>query len=221
MQESEFSKSSDQGLLSGQKETEQPTKSEDSLKSPVFQSQSIRKDIKGAGDVKPKQMAYRAATPYPPVKAACKNTRYASAILDNLGGQLSEMTAIGQYVYSNFLTRDYPEIADTFHHISIVEMYHMEIFGLLAMQLGADPRLWTKNLRTGRYIYWNAGYIRCSCSVRDLLSLAITSERQACSKYLKQASWIQDTNVCDNLRRIAADEQMHAEIFAQLYHRYC
>ena len=98
-------------------------------------------------------------------------------------------------------------------------MHHLKIFGQLAMQLGADPRLWTRSLRTGRYMYWDAGYLHYSSSIKELLSAAIASEREACSKYLKQASWIQDPNICDNLKRIAADEQMHAELFTRLFQR--
>lgn len=171
--------------------------------------------------LRPGEQAFRAATPYPPVKAGCQNPRYASAMLDNLGGQFSEMTAVGQYFYSSLLSAECPEIAETFHQVNLVEMHHLKIFGQLAMQLGADPRLWTRSLRTGRYMYWDAGYLHYSASVKELLSAAITSEREACSKYLKQASWIQDPNICDNLKRIAADEQMHAELFTRLFHKYC
>lgn len=178
------------------------------------QGQGLRKEIRT-------ETAYRAATPYPPVRAEGKNPRYASAILDNLGGQISEMTAVGQYFYSGLLSGECREAAEAFRQVGMVEMHHLEIFGLLAMQLGADPRLWARNLRTGRYLYWNGGYVPCASSLRELLSAAITSEREACSKYLKQSSWIQDANVCDNLKRIAADEQMHAELFTRLYHKYC
>ena len=171
--------------------------------------------------LRPGEQAFRAATPYPPVKAGCQNPRYASAMLDNLGGQFSEMTAVGQYFYSSLLSAECPEISETFHQVNIVEMHHLKIFGQLAMQLGADPRLWTRSLRTGRYMYWDAGYLHYSSSIKELLSAAIASEREACSKYLKQASWIQDPNICDNLKRIAADEQMHAELFTRLFHKYC
>mgnify|MGYP002269074217 CR=1 FL=1 len=55
-------------------------------------------------------------------------------------------------------------------------------------------------------------------SLRIILSQAIEGEEAAVKKYMNQTAWIKDVNVCDNLRRIAADEQMHVDIFTRLYH---
>mgnify|MGYP006866390731 FL=1 len=41
---------------------------------------------------------YCAPEPYPPVQAVGKNRRYAEAMLDNVGGSNSEMSAVAVYV---------------------------------------------------------------------------------------------------------------------------
>lgn len=65
-----------------------------------------------------------------------KNPAYAKAMLDNIGGLNSEMSAISLYVYNNLILEEKKEIAAIFHKVSIVEMHHLEIFGKLALLLG-------------------------------------------------------------------------------------
>lgn len=185
-------------------------------------------------------VAYQAAMPYPLVKPQCKNPRYAAAILDNMAGQNSEMTAVSFYFYNQIIAEKYKELADTFYHINKVEMHHMNIFGNMAMQLGENPRLWSRRGRGGSYVYWSPAFNKypafplpnpresdCACpepvtcpAVKQLLAMAIEGEKDAISKYMHQTTWIQDVNICDNLRRISADEQMHLEILTRLYHKY-
>ena len=153
------------------------------------------------------------------------------AMLDNMASQNSEMSAVGLYFYNNLITMGHREISDAFHFIGIVEMHHMQIFAELAMQLGENPRLWSRHPRNGRYIYWSPACLHyphiqppaygcpvSKASLRIILSQAIEGEEAAVKKYMNQTTWIKDVNVCDNLRRIAADEQMHVDIFTRLYH---
>lgn len=175
--------------------------------------------------VSPECIAYQAAMPYPLIKPSCKNPRYAAAMLDNLGGQNSEMSAIGFYFYNHMTVYEWKEIAETFHHISIVEMHHMEIFGRLAMALGENPRLWSPKGRNGQYVYWSPSYIPygpfpVGAAIKKLLSEAIKGEQNSVSKYMQQTTWITDSNVSDNLLRIAADEQVHIEILTRLFHKF-
>ena len=176
-------------------------------------------------------IAYQAATPYPPIRVSECNPQYAAAMLDNMAGQVSEMSAVGLYFYDNLLTTDLKEVTDAFHQISLIEMHHLDIFARLAMQLGENPRLWAHMGHSGRYVYWSPANLRyppihppeggCTlppASLRLILSQAIEEEQRALSKYMKQTSWILDRNICDSLIRIAADEQMHLEILTRLYH---
>lgn len=176
-------------------------------------------------------VAYQAATPYPPIQVNGQNPQYAAAMLDNMSGKNSELSAVGLYFNDHLLTTGYNDVSETFHHMNIVEMRHLEIFAKLAMQLGENPRFWSRQPRSGRYIYWNPacihypnvqpptqkGPISQAC-LRLILSQAIECEQAAIRKYMQQTTWIQDVNICDNLRRISADEQMHVDILTRLYH---
>lgn len=178
------------------------------------------------------EVAYQAATPYPSVKISEQNSHYAAAMLDNMAGQNSEMSAVGLYFYAHLVTTGYKDVDEAFLRISMVEMHHLNLFGELAMQLGENPRLWSRQPRSGRYMYWNPACLKyphihppapgCRISeanVRTILSQAIEGEQAAIHKYMQQTSWIQDVGICDVLRRISADEQMHLEIFSRLYHK--
>ncbi len=177
-------------------------------------------------------IACQAALPYPPIRPSKCQPQYAAAMLDNMAGQISELSAVGLYFYDCLLASGLKEAADIFHRISLVEMHHMDIFARLAMGLGENPRLWAHMGRSGRYAYWSAASLRyppihpaesgCTISPADLrllLSQAIEEEQKALNKYMKQTSWILDANICDNLIRIAADEQMHLDILTRLYHK--
>lgn len=82
--------------------------------------------------------------PYPDIRVAGKNPEYARAILSNIGGDDSEMSAVSLYFYDHVMTLELPDVSQAFHSISIVEMRHLEIFCKIALQLGADPRLWER-----------------------------------------------------------------------------
>lgn len=182
------------------------------------------------------QIAYHIAMPYPPLKVTKQNQKYASVMLDNMAGLKSEMTAVGSYFYSSLILKDCKEISETFRGISMVEMHHLNIFSTLAMLLGENPRLWSHHGRNGQYMYWNPACIpyppfsprvsREGCikplskpEIKHILRTSIEAEQEAIRKYMHQASWIKDPCICDNLRRIAADEQMHVDIFMRLYHQ--
>lgn len=161
---------------------------------------------------------YQAAAPYPPVQACGQNRDYGFAMLDNIGGSNSEMSAVSLYFYNQLRTMYCKEIADCFHHISIVEMHHLEIFGTLAFQLGRDPRLWTRI--KNRMAYWTPGYNHYPAELPELLKNATIGEEKAIEKYIFQRDRIDDCNIVENLNRIIMDEQIHLEIFHQLYDQY-
>ena len=79
----------------------------------------------------------QAQEPYPPVQAEGRSIPYARAILSNVGGSTSEITAVNRYFYAQLVT-DVPEVAETLRSISFVEMHHLNIFGRLALQLGVS-----------------------------------------------------------------------------------
>lgn len=165
------------------------------------------------------QMTFSSALPYPPVCAEQPNPFYARAMLDNIGGSNSEISAVSLYFYNNLITKDTDNLAHIFHKVSIVEMHHLEIFGELAMQLGANPRLWTHKGRQMRY--WTPGYNKYPMKLPELLINSINSEKAAIQKYQSQLKQITDKAIVENLERIILDEQLHVEIFSGLYEKYC
>lgn len=153
--------------------------------------------------------------PYPPIEVCERNPQYAAAMLSNIGSCNSEMSAVSLYFYNSLITKElFRDIALCFHKISIVEMHHLDIFGELALKLGADPRLWSRDKGTMRY--WCPGCNRYPCQIGPLLTNSLNGELETIQKYEEQAKWINDCSIKDILNRIIADEQCHVRIFKQL-----
>lgn len=167
----------------------------------------------------PCEMKCRAEGPYPEVRARGKNRRYGQAILSNVGGSVSEMGAVAQYIYARFTQAGRPEVAECLGQIAVVEMHHLSIFSTLASQLGEDPRLWTP-FRGGRK-YWTPEYLRYPQRLDQVLRYGIEEERTAIRKYTQQTLWIKDENVLANLQRIIEDEKVHIEVLTSLLESYC
>ncbi len=160
------------------------------------------------------------AEPYPPVQVCGPNPSYAKAMLFNVGSCISEMSAISLYIYNSIaITDSYPDAADLFHRISIVEMRHLNIFGQLAALLGADPRLWRCTNRGN--IYWNPGYNEYPREIASMIRYAISGEKKTIDNYRRQASWINDPNIVASLNRIILDEEYHNKLLQALYDDIC
>ena len=161
------------------------------------------------------EFQYFAPPPYPAVRVTACNRAYADTMLVNLGSCDSEMTAVSRYFYNDLILEEqWPRAAECFHKISMVEMHHLHIFGELAYQLGADPRLWCAAGR--RMNYWSP---RCNPYPRDpweILTVALAGEEQTIRQYRQQAGWIRDTCIVENLERIILDEECHVRIFQSL-----
>lgn len=160
----------------------------------------------------------RAQEPYPEVRCEGRNQRYAEAMLNNMSGASSELSAVSLYFYDHLITAGVPEVAKAFHDISIVEMHHLEIFGTLAMQLGADPRMWYS--QQGRRMWWSPDHIHYTRKLGPLMHNAVMGERATIRKYENQLRWIRDGNIQANLKRILLDEYLHVELLLCLSDAY-
>lgn len=140
-------------------------------------------------------------------------------MLSNVGGSVSEMGAVAQYLYGHTTQGGRPEVAECLERLAIVEMGHLDIFAQLARQLGEDPRLWTP-FRGGRR-YWTPEYLRYPQSLAQLLRCAIEEEKNTIQKYNQQALWIKDENIVANLRRVIEDEKVHIRVLSSLLESYC
>ncbi|MGF7143906.1 bacterioferritin [Anaerotaenia torta] len=161
------------------------------------------------------QCIYKVNAPYPPVRVDEQNPVYACEILSNIGGVVSEMSDTARYFYNSVVTRQMHRwIAECFYHISIVEMHHLDIFAELALQLGADPRLWSG--RTCKE-WWSPSYNQYPREMRALINASIKAEETAICKYSEQAASIRDKNIAAILNRIILDEERHVQTFREMY----
>lgn len=170
---------------------------------------------------KPKKesVAFASSKPYPPVQVCERNQAYGRMMLDNMGGNNSEMSAVSLYLYNNLLIDEDERLSNIFHKISIVEMHHLRIFGQIARLMGENPRLWT--YRGNRMAYWTPGYNNYPMEIKALLMNALNGEKNAVQKYEQQCQKIADPHIVACLRRIIEDEEIHIRIFESLYDEYC
>lgn len=162
-------------------------------------------------------MSCRAETSYPPIKVEKKNRDYAAMMLSNVGGKNSEMTAIGTYFYNQLVIKE-KETAQIFHHINIVEMHHLEIFGQLTKLLGMQPRLWNRTPQG--MLYWSGRYVPYDAAIGPLLKNALKGEEAAIRKYRMQSEHIKDPNIVKILNRVIMDEEVHVALFQDLLKKY-
>ena len=166
----------------------------------------------------PKEQCASSA-PYPPVKISERNSSYGRMMLDNMGGQNSEMSAVSLYLYNNILINEDPRLSQIFKEVSIVEMHHLHIFGQIARLMGEPPRLWTH--RGNQMAYWSPGYNTYAFDLKPILLDSRNREQAAVQKYQKQCSLIKDSCIVACLERIIEDEVIHIKLFQSLYEEYC
>lgn len=158
---------------------------------------------------------YKIDAPYPPVRVDGPNPVYVCEMLGNMADVVSEMSDLTRYFYISVVTKpQYSWISTCFHHISIVEMHHLNIFAELALLLGADPRLWSCRENTQ---WWSPSFIGYPRELCALIVESINAEEAAIRKYSSQANIICDMNIVAILHRIICDEERHLQIFRKMY----
>ena len=161
------------------------------------------------------KLSFADSAPYPPIRVEGRNTKYAAAMLANMGSCDSEMSTISLYFYNSVVLREtYADLAEAFHKMSMVEMHHLDIFAELACQLGADPRLWHPD--RGRPVYWTPACNSYTRTPRRMVCGALEGERAAIAQYRRQADWMNDKYICEILNRIILDEERHVQILQQM-----
>ena len=176
---------------------------------------------KGSGCVTPALFKCAYQAPYPEVRVAKPNAYYAQLLLEDYTGQVSETTAITQYLYHHFvLEQEFKEIADLLSCIALVEMHHQEMLANTIVKLGVDPRFRTIG-QNNVEIYWSASYITYGDSLCDRISADIASEWAAIANYRRHQSIIDDPNIKAMLERIIMDELHHITLFNQVIYQYC
>lgn len=153
-------------------------------------------------------------TAYPEIHTIEPNEEYAKMMLENMGGRDSEMSAVSLYFYNHLITRENPAASEAFHRICMDEMRHLGLFAKLALQLGADPRLWARGGK--KHVYWSPGNNKYPKKMSGMISNALFTEYMAIDKYTKQAKLIRDRVIADILGRVIRDEQEHVALIKGL-----
>lgn len=157
---------------------------------------------------------------YPEPRVVGPNHYYATILLEDYAGIVSEMTAINQYFY-HYLTFDkkYEELAELEECIAIIEMYHLELLGKTIQLLGVAPEF--RTLTNNHTVYWNASYVYYGQDVCDRLAADIAAEKMAIQNYRLHQQLIGDPYIKELLERIIMDEQHHLQLFTKYAQKYC
>lgn len=162
---------------------------------------------------------YQIALPYPKVEVTEPNLEYVKILLEDYAGRASELTAINQYSYHHFITDErYKEIAEDLIGIAIAEMKHLELLAEVIIKLGGNPIYMECSNNQQRY--WDSTNVNYSTSIPQLLLANIELEKKAIRGYQEHIKLIANESIQNLLRRIIMDEELHLEIFTNLYNKY-
>lgn len=157
---------------------------------------------------------YSLPEPYPPVEVTGPNQYYARILLEDTSGKVSEMTAVAQYSYHNFVFEQ-SDLRDLLHGISITEMRHLELLSLTIKALGGDPRYRGYDGR-----YWNGDLVYYGSDIVDRITADIAAEKLAIGQYQYHQTLIADPHIQNLLERIIKDELYHITLFQNALNKY-
>ncbi|HHV77761.1 MAG TPA: bacterioferritin [Syntrophothermus lipocalidus] len=158
--------------------------------------------------------------PYPPVMVENPNPFYATLLMEDHAGRISEMSAITQYLYHHHLLNEhYPDLASLLECIALVEMTHMEMLAEAIIRLGGKPKFGAPCNQT--ISWWKGDRIYYGCGICDMLAADIQGEKDAISQYHRHLDAIDDKYVRAILARIIKDEKEHIRLLTEKFNKYC
>jgi bacterioferritin len=158
--------------------------------------------------------------PYPRPKVVQQNLYYASLLLEDYAGNVSELTAINQYMHHHFMfDNHYQDLAELEECIAIIEMHHLELLAETIIRLGVEPKY--RTITNNSKFFWDASYVYYGKDVYDRLAADIAAEKQAIKNYRKHCYLIEDIHVKKLLERIIKDEEYHLKLFTEAMGQYC
>ncbi len=156
------------------------------------------------------------ALPYPSIQVKEKNQSYANILSIDYCGQVSEMSAITQYINNeNRLFCDKCPMAKTILGIAMAEMIHLQKLGELMFLLGGSIDFTAKH-RDGRHMMWTPQYLAIPENAKEMLIKDIEAEKAAINQYKMHIKMINDNYVNAVLARIIKDEEYHIMILQTL-----
>ena len=146
---------------------------------------------------------------YPPIQVQCRNQEYAALLGMDYCGQVSELSAVTQYINNeNRLCLTDCRLAGTLLGIAMAEMMHLQKLGELIQLLGGEVSF-AVTQPGGRRVNWTPEYLALSRDPRGMLCADIEAEQDAVSQYKAHIRKIGDESVNAVLRRIIRDEEYH------------
>jgi len=158
-------------------------------------------------------MNYRIDKPYPIPKVEKKSKENADILSHLYASNVSEMTAVNQYVYETFVLEN-KEVAHVLKEIAITEMHHLSLLGKTIYLLGCLPVFADCNCYQTKY--WNGDFVYYDTDLKTILDINIEAEKKAIHNYQMVLTVIHDVYIEELIHRILEDEYLHLEIFMKL-----
>ncbi|MDO5345121.1 MAG: ferritin family protein [Lachnospiraceae bacterium] len=154
--------------------------------------------------------------PYPPTQVQEKNPHYAGILGYDYCGQVSEMSAIMQYINcENRLALEKCSAARVILGIAMAEMIHLQKLGELITLLGGTVSFAVRQ-NNGRMYTWTPEYLNLQDSQGKMIAAGIESEKAAIRQYRMHIKMIRDPHINAVLSRIIQDEEYHIMLLQAL-----
>ena len=157
-----------------------------------------------------------ASLPYPPIQVRCKNQEYADLLSVDYCGQVSELSAITQYI--NNENRTFCQdcsFARVILGIAMAEMMHLQKLGELISLLGGDVDYMARQ-PGGRGKMWSPSCLNIPKNIKRMICADIEAEKAAIHQYRMHIDRISDECVNAVLERIIIDEEYHIMLLEAL-----
>lgn len=159
---------------------------------------------------------FSANLPYPSLAAIQPNEQDLHCIRNDYAGQISELSAITQYVYHQLLAKEkaFATVGKDLLSIAMVEMRHLNILGGVLLRLGGNPTFTYE--KDGHLIDWNSGLIDDCQQVKAMLLNDLRLEQETIACYKRQAQQVSQGAIADVLNRLVLDENCHVVVLQAL-----
>lgn len=165
-------------------------------------------------------MIYKGNKPYPTVRVEKPNHHYASLLLEDYAGTVSEDTAIHLYLFQFLIANnEIQEYANAMKKIAEVEMHHLRLLGETIKLLGLNPAYGTVS-NYHKFNPFTSLNVNYTTNLKLMIEADIQSEQKAITQYQYHRSIIQDKYVKQLLTRIIEDEEVHLDIFYYFYKKF-
>lgn len=155
------------------------------------------------------------AAPYPPIQVQAENREYAELLSYDYCGNVSELSAITQYINNeNRLSCNHCDAAKTLLGIAMAEMIHLQKLGQFIFLLGGTIDYCAR--KHGKEQLWSPDCLDIPRNRKNMILADIESEKCAINQYCMHMRMIKDPNINAVLARIIKDEQYHIDVLQKL-----